>query len=81
MQVLENQALAFCLVPRVGVEPAQVLPHWCLRPARLPIPPSGHLALLVNIAGAKIEKNVTFVNIFFAFDGQLLDKFFVSTSE
>ena len=29
-------------VPRAGVEPAQVLPHWCLRPARLPIPPSGH---------------------------------------
>ena len=28
-------------VPRAGVEPARVLPHWCLRPARLPIPPSG----------------------------------------
>ena len=26
------------------------LPHWCLRPARLPIPPSG------LIAGAKLEK-------------------------
>ena len=29
------------LVPRAGVEPARVLPHWCLRPTRLPIPPSG----------------------------------------
>ena len=28
-------------VPRAGVEPARVLPHWCLRPTRLPIPPSG----------------------------------------
>ena len=32
---------AFKAVPRAGVEPARVLPHWCLRPARLPIPPSG----------------------------------------
>ena len=30
------------LVPRAGVEPARVLPHWCLRPTRLPIPPPGH---------------------------------------
>ena len=29
-------------VPGAGVEPARVLPHRCLRPARLPIPPSGH---------------------------------------
>ncbi len=28
-------------VPRAGVEPARVLPHWCLRPTRLPIPPPG----------------------------------------
>ena len=33
------------LVPRAGIEPAWVLPHWCLRPARLPIPPSGLLRL------------------------------------
>ena len=32
----------FNSVPGAGIEPAQVLPHWCLRPARLPIPPSGH---------------------------------------
>ena len=30
------------LVPRAGVEPARHCCHWCLRPARLPIPPPGH---------------------------------------
>jgi site-specific DNA recombinase len=29
-------------VPGAGIEPAQHCYHWCLRPARLPIPPSGH---------------------------------------
>ncbi len=29
-------------VPRAGVEPARPCDHRCLRPARLPIPPSGH---------------------------------------
>ena len=28
-------------VPGAGIEPAQHCYHWCLRPARLPIPPSG----------------------------------------
>ena len=28
-------------VPGAGVEPAQPCGHWCLRPTRLPIPPSG----------------------------------------
>ena len=28
-------------VPGAGIEPARVLPHWFLRPTRLPIPPSG----------------------------------------
>ena len=32
-------------VPEAGVEPAQPCGHWCLRPARLPIPPSGHLLI------------------------------------
>ncbi len=32
----------FDSVPGAGVEPAQPCGHWCLRPARLPIPPSGH---------------------------------------
>lgn len=31
----------FDIVPGAGVEPARYCYHWCLRPARLPIPPSG----------------------------------------
>ena len=34
----------FDSVPGAGVEPAQPRGHWCLRPARLPIPPSGPLS-------------------------------------
>src|SRR5688572_16994115 len=30
------------MVPRRGLEPPRVLPHWHLKPARLPIPPPGH---------------------------------------
>ena len=29
------------MVPGAGIEPARHCCHWCLRPARLPIPPSG----------------------------------------
>ena len=36
-------------VPGAGVEPAQYCYHWCLRPARLPVPPSGRLIKLVDI--------------------------------
>ena len=39
---LTYKYLALFLVPRPGVEPGWMLLHWCLRPARLPIPPSGH---------------------------------------
>jgi len=31
-------------VPGAGLEPARVLPQWCLRPSRLPIPPPGHFS-------------------------------------
>lgn len=31
------------LVPGIGVEPIRYCYHWCLRPARLPIPPPGRL--------------------------------------
>ena len=31
----------FFMVPGAGVEPARHCCHWCLRPTRLPIPPSG----------------------------------------
>ena len=30
-------------VPGAGIEPAQPCGHWFLRPARLPIPPSGQI--------------------------------------
>ena len=41
-QTIDLQCLLLLVfVPRAGVEPARVLPHWCLRPTRLPIPPSG----------------------------------------
>ena len=36
-------------VPGAGIEPARVLPHWCLRPTRLPIPPSGLVRLGTKI--------------------------------
>ena len=50
-QVVDNNYLWFFRVPGAGVEPAQPCGHWCLRPARLPIPPSGQL--LVNGAIGK----------------------------
>ena len=36
-------------VPRPGVEPGWMLLHWCLRPARLPIPPSGQLEFVFRL--------------------------------
>ena len=38
-----NNSVSSVSVPGAGVEPAQPCSYWCLRPARLPIPPSGHL--------------------------------------
>ena len=46
------------LVPRAGIEPAWKWIHWCLRPARLPIPPSGLLR-------RKGKRFVWIVQIFF----------------
>jgi hypothetical protein len=31
------------MVPRKGLEPSRPLSHWHLKPARLPIPPPGHV--------------------------------------
>ena len=61
-----------CFVPRAGVEPARVLPHWCLRPTRLPIPPSGlksgtKLAQLSETFTAQAANSV-FFDIFFDLD-------------
>lgn len=54
---------AFCYVPGAGLEPACPCRQWCLRPSRLPIPPSRHLSsvgcptsvgsVLLNV-GAKV---------------------------
>jgi site-specific DNA recombinase len=38
------------MVPRAGVEPARPCSHWCLRPTRLPIPPSGLFVVNENNA-------------------------------
>ena len=37
------------LVPRAGIEPARTFVHWCLRPTRLPIPPSGLIGSAAKI--------------------------------
>jgi hypothetical protein len=42
-----NNSVSSVSVPGAGIEPAQPCSYWCLRPARLPIPPSGQL--LVNL--------------------------------
>ena len=39
---LTIKQLPLLQVPGAGVEPAHPFGHWCLRPTRLPIPPSGH---------------------------------------
>ena len=59
--------LTLFLVPRPGVEPGWMLLHWCLRPARLPIPPSGLVSQLrckgkhiFYICNTFVKKNVIF---------------------
>ena len=49
MEVLKPQALCLKFVPGAGVEPARTCVHWCLRPARLPIPPSGQVGVGVGV--------------------------------
>lgn len=41
-QKSSSDAEAFLLVPGAGIEPAHGCPYRCLRPTRLPIPPSRH---------------------------------------
>ena len=50
------------LVPKAGIEPARVLPHWFLRPTRLPIPPlrlktGGKNTLFLNCPDIYFLKN------------------------
>jgi hypothetical protein len=44
----DKKSLSSVSVPGAGIEPAQNCFYWCLRPARLPVPPSGHLNNLVD---------------------------------
>ena len=39
----DENSVSSVSVPGAGIEPAQYCYHWCLRPARLPIPPSGRV--------------------------------------
>ncbi len=56
--------LLFLFVPRAGVEPARTCVHWCLRPARLPIPPPGLLnfAMQIYIFEIRLQKNISFIS-------------------
>ena len=36
------------MVPRRGLEPPRPNGHWHLKPARLPIPPSGHINITIS---------------------------------
>ena len=46
LRALNINYLQGSVVPGAGVEPAHPFGHWCLRPTRLPIPPSGLLKSL-----------------------------------
>ena len=50
--------ITFYLYPEPGSN-RHGLPHWCLRPARLPIPPSGldNAAGFLTKAGSKVLQN------------------------
>ena len=70
------QHLAFIFVPRAGIEPAWRLIHWCLRPARLPIPPSGQIPpCLFAVAKVLIIFELTnFLVTFFSKNAFLMQK-------
>ena len=54
-------------VPGVGLEPTQYCYHWCLRPARLPVPPSGQSPLPSNQGLRKYIKYLNFCPFTFIF--------------
>ena len=74
----ERSKLLSILVPRPGIEPGWIAP-WCLRPARLPIPPSGQIPLcLFAVAKVLIIFELTnFLGTFFfekcIFDAETLN--------
>jgi hypothetical protein len=46
----DKKSVSSVSVPGAGIEPAQHCYHWCLRPARLPIPPSGRKKRTLPVA-------------------------------
>ena len=53
---LKIKQLLLFVVPGAGVEPAQPRGHWCLRPARLPIPPSGQSDLFRDLQTFEVHE-------------------------
>ena len=52
------------------------LPHWCLRPARLPIPPSGRISLDCECKGRRFFYICKTLAGFFSYSGIILWKLF-----
>ena len=48
------------------------LPHWCLRPARLPIPPSGRISLDCEYKGRRFFYICKTLAGFFSYSGIIL---------
>ena len=62
LKYLNIKYLSLFLVPRAGVEPARYCYHWCLRPTRLPIPPSGPPGFLCGIGSTNVRINSQIAN-------------------
>ena len=73
-EVAENSATSFP-VPRAGIEPAWKWIHWCLRPARLPIPPSGHCECKSSIIFWTMQMDSTCRYLFFYLFSQKKQEF------
>ena len=63
-KIKRSCVLLFTAYPEPGSN-RHGLPHWCLRPARLPIPPSGPLPTpLIGESGAKVGYFLMYANYF-----------------
>ncbi len=47
-----------CLVPGEGIEPSLSCLNWILNPARLPVPPPGHISLANLMRLLKVAKEI-----------------------
>lgn len=63
--------LTFSLYPDPGSN-RDGLPHWCLRPARLPIPPSGRISLDFECKGRRFFYICKTLAGFFSYSGIIL---------